>query len=94
MGGLSADYPQYLGGMLAGIEDISDDNIVISHLIDDLVSPFGYRPIVAWYIFQVFLSGVFFREVPQAIAQLNQGLLYMPGCTYRVLCNIVVDFIK
>ncbi len=80
--------------MLAGIEDVDDIHILFRYLVNDLVPPLGYRSIVSWLISQVFLSGVFFREVAHASAQLHQGLFCIPGCTYRVFSNMVVDTIK
>ena len=80
--------------MLAGIEDCEDVYVLIGYFIDELIPPFGYRPVVAWQHIQVFFSGVLFGEVTQGSSQLDQGLLYMPGCTNRVLGNVIVDTIE
>ncbi len=74
--------------MLTGIEDVDDIHMLVRYLVNNLVSPFGYRPVVLRLIGQVFLSGVFFREVSQALGQLEEGHLYMFGCTHRVFSNM------
>lgn len=80
--------------MLAGIENVRDDQVLVRHFVDDLVSPFGYRSVVPWLIGQVFLCGVFLRKVAQASGQMNQGLLDVPGGTDGVFSNVVVDKVK
>ena len=80
--------------MLAGIEDIDDTHIFVRYLVNNLVSPLGYRSVVIRLISKVFLFGVFFREVAQGSTKLDQGFLNIFSRIYRVLGNIVKDVIK